>query len=197
MIPTKKSIKKIIIEWHRDIGYFLSGLIIIYCISGIALNHINDFNPDFIIRRDTVKIEPNYITGLKDEDKYTKKIVEIISSKVNEEKIKLWDRPTSSQIKIYYDNASLHIYLNYSYGVYEKVSKRPIIYETNLLHRNSVRGWKWVSDIFGILLIILTLTGLFILKGKYGLSGRGKWLLLSGLVPPFLAILYFILFQTN
>ena len=34
---------------HRDIGYLIAGLTIIYAISGIALNHKHDWNPNYII----------------------------------------------------------------------------------------------------------------------------------------------------
>ena len=32
---------------HRDIGYFFIGTTIIYGLSGIALNHMNDWNPNY------------------------------------------------------------------------------------------------------------------------------------------------------
>lgn len=185
----RKQVKKIIIEWHRDIGYFLSGLIIIYSISGIALNHIDDFNPDFVIKRDTVKLAIP-ITKIQEKD------IQYFSKLVGEKKIKIWDQPTPNQLKIYYDNASLHIYMDEKTGIYEKLHKRIPIYHTNLIHRNSIKGWKWVSDIFGILLIVLTITGMFILKGKYGFSKRGKWLVLMGFIPPILGILYFTFIQS-
>ncbi|MBP7949340.1 MAG: hypothetical protein KA004_06765 [Verrucomicrobiales bacterium] len=41
---------------HRDIGYFLSGLIFIYCLSGIALNHVDDWDPDFVIHKRTITL---------------------------------------------------------------------------------------------------------------------------------------------
>ncbi len=34
---------------HRDIGYLIAGLTIIYAVSGIALNHKHDWNPNYII----------------------------------------------------------------------------------------------------------------------------------------------------
>ena len=34
---------------HRDIGYLIAGLTIIYALSGIALNHKNDWNPNYIL----------------------------------------------------------------------------------------------------------------------------------------------------
>ncbi len=47
-------------ELHRDIGYFLSGLIFVYCLSGIALNHVNDWNPDFVIHKRTITLKHSY-----------------------------------------------------------------------------------------------------------------------------------------
>ena len=34
---------------HRDIGYFFFGMTLIYCVSGIALNHKKDWNPNYDI----------------------------------------------------------------------------------------------------------------------------------------------------
>lgn len=82
--------------------------------------------------------------------------------------------PSPGKVKIYYDNASLLIDFTTNSGKYEKIIRRPVFYESNLLHRNSIRGWKWVSDIFAGMLIIISVTGLFILKGKKGISGRGQ-----------------------
>jgi hypothetical protein len=69
-------------------------------------------------------------------------------------------------------------------GVYEEVRRRPIFYEANLLHRNSISGWKWASDVFAIALTLINLTGLLVLRGRYGFGGRGKWLTLAGALPP-------------
>ncbi|GIV27089.1 MAG: hypothetical protein KatS3mg027_0903 [Bacteroidia bacterium] len=180
--------RKIIIDWHRDIGYLISGLILIYCISGIALNHIDDFNPDFIVQRDTVQINIQLENVNND-------LILKLSALVGETKFKVWEKPTKDQLKIYYDNATLHIYLNENKGVYEQLKKRPLLYHVNLIHRNSVKGWKWASDIFSTLLIILTITGLFILKGKYSFMKRGVWFVLLGMFPPIIAIVFFIYFQ--
>ena len=82
----------------------------------------------------------------------------------------------------------MNINLETKKGIYERLSKRPMFYQTNVLHRNSLKGWKWASDVFAFMLIVITITGLFVLKGKYGITKRGKWLIAFGLVPPLLAI---------
>jgi len=50
------SLRRMIIATHRDVGYFLAGVIVIYSISGLALNHVDDWNPNFIVERREIAI---------------------------------------------------------------------------------------------------------------------------------------------
>jgi hypothetical protein len=56
---TKGFIACIIWEYiiHRDLGYLCFGLTIIYVISGVAVNHIQDWNPNYVIERQTDTID--------------------------------------------------------------------------------------------------------------------------------------------
>ena len=55
----------------------------------------------------------------------------------------------------------------------------------NVLHLNHRKGfWTWVADPFSVLLIGLAVTGLFMLKGRTGLGGRGKWFVAAGVAVP-------------
>ena len=174
-----KKIRKLNLATHRDVGYFFSGLIIIYCLSGIALNHVDDWNPDFIVSKRTVSIDPKYKAA-----DVSKETIGIFNKMVGEESCKVFDSPTPDQVKIYYDNASLHLNFTTHEGAYESITRRPLFYHVNVIHKNSLKGWKWASDIFAVMLILISVTGLFILKGKNGFGSRGKWLVLAGLVPP-------------
>ncbi|MBK7106233.1 MAG: PepSY-associated TM helix domain-containing protein [Ignavibacteriae bacterium] len=177
-------------DLHRDLGYFFSALVIVYSLSGLALNHVDDWNQDFIIQKDTLKIPAEY----KFENISNNNIVEL-SRLVNHSKYKLYDSPTSDQVKIYYEDASFHIDFSRMLGFYEAVTKRFLFYEVNVLHRNSLKEWKWFSDIFAIALIFINVTGLFILKGKNGINGRGKWFIAAGFFPPIIALIIFTLFK--
>ena len=44
---------------HRDLGYLVVALTIIYAVSGIAVNHVHDWNPNYSIDRIERKIEPS------------------------------------------------------------------------------------------------------------------------------------------
>lgn len=171
---------------HRDIGYTCASLILAYCLSGVAVNHISDWNPDFVISKQTVSFPHRYT-----KEAITKEQIAQFGQLVQEDAYKVYDFPTSDQVKIYYDNASLHLNLATGEGTYEKVSRRPLLYHVNALHLNRLKGWKWASDIFALTLILLSVTGLFVLRGKYGLAKRGGWLVLAGLIPPVLALLIF------
>ena len=74
-------------------------------------------------------------------------------------------------------------------AVYEALKMRPIISQFNWLHYNPGKGWTVFSDIFAVSLIIITLTGIFINKGKKGVLGRGGIELLAGIIIPILFIL--------
>lgn len=179
---TSKKVRRLIKVLHRDFGFFFSGLIIIYCLSGLALNHIDDWNPDFVIEKKRIEIPQ----VLMNQEISRDQVIEF-GKTVGEVTYKLYDFPTPGQVKIYYDNASLLIDLTSRAGIYEKVQRRPVFYQSNILHRNSLKGWKWAADVFAVMLIAISTMGLFVLRGKNGISGRGKWLIIAGMLPPVMA----------
>jgi hypothetical protein len=78
-------------------------------------------------------------------------------------------------------------------GLFKKVKTRAVIYELNALHLNNIKGvWTWIADLFAVLLIVLVLTGIFMMKGNRGLLGRGKWFLGIGFAVPVVFIWYII-----
>ena len=184
--PERDAMARFNMSAHRDIGYICASLILAYCVSGIALNHIGDWNPDFVISKRTISLPRSY-----EKTAITQEAISDFGTLVNEETYKVYDFPTPDQVKIYYDNASLHLNFSTGQGIYEKVARRPVLYQANALHLNRLKGWKWASDVFALILIILSLTGLFVLRGKHGMARRGKWLVIAGMLPPLLALLIF------
>ena len=59
---------------HRDIGYLAVGFTVIYALSGIAMNHIDDWDPNFHATEITRKITP-IDAGLSDAEA-TRRIAE-------------------------------------------------------------------------------------------------------------------------
>jgi hypothetical protein len=62
----------------------------------------------------------------------------------------------------------------------------------NQLHLNAPKGaWTIIADIYAIGLIVMALTGMFVLKGRTGITGRGAWLVGAGVLLP---VLYWLAF---
>jgi uncharacterized protein len=171
---------------HRDIGYFFFGLTIIYCISGIALNHKKDWNPNYNITYKDIVIADNI-------DKSTVTldwVMSFLKRYHEEDHYKKYFFPDSRTLKIFIDNGAITVNMESKNGYIEKITKRPFFFEINFLHYNPGKWWMWFSDIFCIGLIIIAITGLFIIaKSKNSLTRRGWWFILAGLVLPILALI--------
>ncbi len=130
---------------HRDIGYLLSALLIAYCLSELALNHIDDWNPAFVIEKREVNVGAGLTRAQLDDAK-----LEEFATPVGEGAHRVIDFPSPDQVKVYYAESTLQVHLSTGAAEYERVTRRPLFYEANVLHRNTIDGWKWVSDLFAV-----------------------------------------------
>lgn len=174
---------------HRDIGYIAFGLTIIYSISGIAVNHVNDWNPNYIITKDTLSITTDLDSTMTSED-LKMKLTNLHNLK---DSVKSYFRSSPTSIDIFLENKTISANFRKNISVLETVESRTIFRESNFLHLNNPKKlWTWIADIFALSLIVLAATGLFMIKGKKGITGRGKWLTLVGiLIPMIFLLLYF------
>lgn len=172
---------------HRDFGYFFFGLTIIYCLSGIALNHKKDWNPNYNITYKEISLSENISQSSVTLDW----VMTFLKKYDEEDHYKKYYFPDKNSVKIFIDNGSVSIDLGSKTGYIEKISKRPLFFEINFLHYNPGRWWLWFSDIFCVGLIIIAISGLFIIaKSKNSLTRRGIWLIIAGLVVPVLALFF-------
>ena len=159
---------------------------IIYGISGIALNHINDWNPNYIIQHEEINLNRE----LKKENTDKQTVLSILEETGEEKNYKKYFFPADNTLKIFLKGGSMVIDLETGKGTLEKIRRRPLFYEVNFLHYNPGKLWTWFSDIFSGALVLLAITGLFILRGKNGITGRGAWLTIAGLIVPILFLLF-------
>ncbi len=173
---------------HRDIGYIAAGLTIIYAISGIAVNHVSDWNPNYIIENYTSNIPPIPDSLLDSETL----IPDILAQLGEKGKIKSSVFPDSSTLNIYVEGNTVSVNLRTGEVLEEKVKARTGIRETNFLHLNHAKkAWTCVADLFAVALAFLAISGLFMIKGKKGITGRGAWLAGLGILIPIIALLYY------
>ena len=172
---------------HRDIGYFFIGASLIYGISGIALNHLNDWNPSY-------SVEIKYFTTTLDLRKGVSE--KTINQLLDDESIKLSYKshyyPETQYIKIFLKGGStLVVNTTTGNGTAEMLNKRAVFYEVNYLHYNPNAWWMWFSDIFAGALIFLAITSFFIVKGKKGAWGRGGVYIALGIIIPIVFLIIY------
>ena len=165
---------------HRDIGYLITGLTIIYAISGIALNHKHNWNPNYIFDNRTFTTDIP-ITRESFDNEAAQQILKSIQV---EPEFKTFHFSTGNKVTIFLDGGFIQIDTKTGEGVIEKISKRPLFYQVNFLHYNPGSWWKYFSDIYCLALILVTITGLFIVKGRNGITKRGAILTIIGIILP-------------
>ena len=171
---------------HRDMGYLIFGMTIIYALSGIALNHLQDWNPSYNVTRTEVHWEANSLTDVTKPD-----VLTFLERYGEQENYKKHYYPQPGLLKVFLENGSVELDTGTGQGVMEILKRRPLFFEVNYLHYNPKRSWSWFSDLFSVTLIVVAITGLFILKGKRGIKGRGAWLTgLGVLIPLIMLIMY-------
>lgn len=172
---------------HRDLGYFFFAMCIIYGVSGIALNHRHHWNPNFIIRQEVFKVE------LQSQNNQGKELALFILDGIGEspDGYKTY-LEAGENMRIFIDGGTINVNLSTGEGALETIRKRPVFNQLNFLHYNAPRKlWTWFSDFFAASLIILAISGLFILKGKNGFSRRGVYFVVAGaLIPVLLLYIY-------
>ncbi|HKL07593.1 MAG TPA: PepSY-associated TM helix domain-containing protein [Bacteroidales bacterium] len=182
-------IRKLNRALHRDLGYIFFAMTVIYGLSGIALNHINDWNPNYVIQTKAINIQHTPI----DHDQINReKAIALMNQYASGEKYKNHYFPSDTQLKIFIKDGSVTINTQTGSGVIETSKRRAIFHQVNYLHYNPQKWWTIFSDIYAVSLIILAMTGLFILKGKNGITGRGAWLtILGAFIPVLFLLLYY------
>jgi hypothetical protein len=173
---------------HRDFGYFIVGIILIYAVSGILLNHRKDFNPNFkIVAMDVqVQLPP----GPPFDEQALKPVIEAIDDFVV---FKRADITKQGDLKVFINNGEVILDPITGKGELEYLKKRAIFYEMNMLHKAATHGsWRWFSDAMMVILIFVTISGIFILKGKNGLKHRGWWLIIAGMAVPLAYMIFLI-----
>jgi len=178
---------------HRDLGYIFFFLTMIYGLSGIALNHRDNWNPSYIIKQKELSINPEQLT----QEKLNKEsLIKLTTEYAPGEKYKTHFSPDENTLKIFIKDGNIQIDLQSGQAILETSKRRPVFHQFNFLHYNPIRWWTIIADIYAISLMVLAISGLFILKGKNGIKGRGAWLASLGIVIPiaFLLIFYWKIF---
>lgn len=174
---------------HRDLGYLVVGLTFVYAVSGLALNHIKDWDPSFTAVDATHELPAALRDGLPADDQALARAVldAVGRSEAPDDVFRIDD----ANVDIVLKEATLHV--DAKRGVIHEEGQRPrfLLRVANWLHANrGKRAWTYVADAYAALLLVLATSGMFMLAGRKGFLGRGAVLVAVGIAVPVVYVVW-------
>lgn len=164
---------------HRDAGYLGVGLTLVYALSGLAVNHVADWDPSFRQVSKTHRVAGPVPTGAEASAQY------VLSQLGIREAPREVYAAGDDSVDIVFDRRTLHVTPSTGNVLEEGQSPRFLLRAANWLHLNrGKKAWTYVADAYAIVLLYLAISGLFMIPGRKGLLGRGALLAALGAAVP-------------
>jgi len=163
---------------HRDVGYSAVGLTFVYAVSGLAVNHIAAWDPNFVSSTTTHELG----AALPDDDDAAK--AQVLA------RLGIEDPPREAyregdSFELLFEHRTLHVAVATGHVVDEQQKPRFFVRAANWLHLNrGKKAWTYFADSYAVGLLFLATSGLFMLAGKKGLLGRGVFFVTAGVAIP-------------
>lgn len=168
---------------HRDAGYLAVGLTLVYALSGIAVNHIADWDPNFVHAEEIVPLRGALPA---DDDAAARAVLRQLG--LDERPTEVY-RASDTQLEITLASGAIHVDAERREIVHEGKRDRVLLRVANWLHLNrGKKAWTYFADGYASLLLLLAVSGMFMLPGKKGLVGRGGILVAIGIAVPTLYV---------
>ncbi len=163
---------------HRDVGYTAVGLTFVYAVSGLAVNHVAAWDPNFQSSTATHELS----APLPDDDDAARALVL--------GKLGIKDAPREvyregDSLEVIFEHRTLHVATATGHVVDERQNPRFFVRAANWLHLNrGKKAWTYFADSYAVGLLFLATSGLFMIAGKKGLFGRGIFFVAAGIAFP-------------
>ena len=142
---------------HRDIAYFYVGLIISFSLSGIFLNHRQSWNP----KRYTYESKDISVAQVN-KDSINDNFIKMFTSEQGiEDELRRFS-VDGEKLKISYVNHDVTIDLSTRNGKIESYRTTPVLGQMTKLHLDTSKWWIYYSDVFGVAMLVIAFTGMFI-----------------------------------
>jgi uncharacterized protein len=166
---------------HRDFGYFYVGLIIAFSISGIFLNHRQVWHPS---KYKTEIIAVN-VEIPADEVAVTKEFVEQVTQKLGIQDGMRRFKIEKGKFEVSYEKHDLKVDGKTGVGELITYQKVPVLAQMTQLHQDTSKWWIYYSDVFGIAMLTIAITGMLMIPtGNLSFKERGWKLAVLGIVFP-------------
>lgn len=163
---------------HRDVGYLAVGLTFIYALSGLAINHLQDWDPNFHSFSRERRIAP-IGAEVPDEEAFAR-VRAALELPAPRDTYRAGD-----ELHLSYDGREVVVYGDSGQVIDQGQKPRFFFRVANWLHYNrGKKAWTYIADAYAVLLLYLAVSGLFMIKGKLGLRWRGTLLVGLGAAVP-------------
>jgi hypothetical protein len=163
---------------HRDIGYLAVGFTVIYALSGIAMNHIDDWDPNFHASEITQKIAP--IADDLSDGEATRRLATAAGITGTPDDL----YRAGDEVRLTYGNGTRLTAIGDTLTV-QRRRDRMFFRVADWLHATrGKQAWKYIADAYATLLLYLAVSGIFMIKGRLGLRWRGAAPLTRRVPPP-------------
>jgi hypothetical protein len=168
---------------HRDLGHVAVGLTLIYAISGLAVNHILDWDPSFVAYSEVRELGAP-IPGT-DAEAAAAAMKQLGVAGTPRDVYR--DGPTDLQVVL--DKRTLHVNTTNGHVIDEGQRPRFFLRAVNWLHLSrGKKAWTVIADLYAVGLIFLAISGMLMSPGRKGLLGRGGLFVLAGIAVPIIYI---------
>jgi len=163
-------------------------MIIIYALSGIGMNHLDDWNPRYTVEtREAAWDGPDLREPLEESQ-----VLAVLDQFGEREGHKKHYSSDPGKVKVFIKNGTVMIDLESGLCKLEKLNRRPLFFQLTFLHYNPKNFWTWFSDLFAASLMLIAVTGTMLLSGRRGLKGRGGILTGLGILIPLLLLFLYL-----
>jgi hypothetical protein len=173
--------RKVCWTLHREIGFLAVGMTLVYAISGIAVNHAHHWDANYERVAEPGRIEA---PGAGPTAEVRPVVLERLG--LTEDQVKSTWRASPEIFQVFLqETGGYDVNLLTGETVRRGVAKRPFFFDVNFMHLNNGKGpWTGIADVYAGMLVVLALTGPFLVRGRKGLAGRGGLLLVLGMALP-------------
>ena len=172
---------------HRDLSYLFAGMVLIYALSGIVMNHRDTFNPNYSVSQQRLTLA----APLPDKDTFTRADAEALLERagIAEGYVKHYF-PDSRTLKIFLQGGSSLVADTQSgEALVERLTRRPVWSALTKLHYNPGSWWTTFSDMLCRRADPHHAHGAPAGEGAQGAVGRGGAELAVGILIPLLFLL--------
>ena len=105
---------------------------IIYSLSGIALNHKHDWNPNYLVEQKQFTTDIRFTRDASN----VENVMALLDELGEKKKYKTSYYPSGNKLTVFLVGGTVQVNTSTGEGYVEVVSKRPLFYQVNFLHYN-------------------------------------------------------------